>query len=239
MMMLLNPPLHSFDFSNFEQMVIAGDTAWRLLIAALLGAIVGIEREHQHKSAGIRTNLLLCLGCAFFTLLSYALAGDANPDKGRVASNIVQGIGFLGGGLILHNRNRVSGLTSAAGVFVVAAIGMACGAGLFSAALGATALVVISLTLVGILEHRFNMKMYPLIYEVRGTDETLMLTSLLNVMDKEQQRFAVLDHDNIGVSQRISFQVIGTMKLHNHLQAWLKQEPALDSIHVFHDPEED
>ena len=82
------------------------------------------------RHAGVRTNLLICMGSAFFTLLSAVLAGDASPDKGRVASNIVQGIGFLGAGLILHNRSRISGLTSAASVLVVASIGMACGAGL-------------------------------------------------------------------------------------------------------------
>jgi putative Mg2+ transporter-C (MgtC) family protein len=90
----------------------------------------------------VRTNLLICMGSAFFTLLSAVLAGDANPDKGRVASNIVQGIGFLGAGLILHNRSRVSGLTSAASVFVVASIGMACGAGLYAAAAVAAIIVI-------------------------------------------------------------------------------------------------
>jgi putative Mg2+ transporter-C (MgtC) family protein len=103
-------------------------------MACLLGALVGLQREFKRKAAGVRTNLLICMGSAFFTLLSAVLAGDANPDKGRVASNIVQGIGFLGAGLILHNRSRVSGLTSAASVFVVASIGMACGAGLYAAA---------------------------------------------------------------------------------------------------------
>ena len=90
------------------------------------------------QSAGVRTNLLICMGCAFFTLLSAVLAGDTGTNKGQVASNIVQGIGFLGAGLILHNKNRVSGLASAASIFVVASIGMACGAGLFLPAVIAT-----------------------------------------------------------------------------------------------------
>jgi len=119
-----------FDFDRLQQMVVLNGAIGRLLVACLLGALVGLQREVKRKAAGLRTNLLICMGAAFFTLLSAVLAGDANPDKGRVASNIVQGIGFLGAGLILHNRSRVSGLTSAASVFVVASIGMACGAGL-------------------------------------------------------------------------------------------------------------
>ncbi len=133
----------------------------------MLGALVRLVREFHHKPSGLRTNLLICFGCALFTYLSAVLAGDANPDKGRVASNIVQGIGFLGAGLILHNRNRVSGLTSAATVFVVASIGMACGAGLYIAATLATVGMLIALESVGILETRLNLKIYPL--DVRGS----------------------------------------------------------------------
>ena len=124
----LSEPAHSFHFSDLEQMVLAGGVGSRLFAACLLGGAIGMEREYHKKSLGLRTNLLICCGCAMFTFLSAILAGDS-PDKGRVASNIVQGIGFLGAGLIMRNRFRVSGLTNAATVFVVAGIGMACGAG--------------------------------------------------------------------------------------------------------------
>ncbi|HEY9127178.1 MAG TPA: MgtC/SapB family protein, partial [Acidobacteriaceae bacterium] len=102
-----------FNFQQWEQNVVSSDAVFRLLVAAALGAVIGIEREWKSRAAGVRTNLLICMGCAFFTLLSGVLAGDASPNKGQVASNIVQGIGFLGAGLILHNRDRVSGLASA------------------------------------------------------------------------------------------------------------------------------
>src|ERR1700679_676951 len=110
-------PVPSYHFSQFDQVLLSSGTASRLLMACAMGGVVGLEREWRHKASGLRTNMLICLGCAFFTLLSAVLAGDTNPDKGRVASNIVQGIGFLGAGLILHTRNRVLGLTSAASVF--------------------------------------------------------------------------------------------------------------------------
>src|ERR1035437_9179235 len=120
-----------FAFDRLQQIVVVNGAIGRLLVACLLGGAVGLEREFDRKAAGVRTNLLICMGSAFFTLLSAVLAGDGNPDKGRVASNIVQGIGFLGAGLILHNRSRVSGLTSAASVFVVASIGMGWGGGVY------------------------------------------------------------------------------------------------------------
>ena len=133
-----------FDFSWFQQIVVFNGAVPRLLAASILGGVIGLEREYKRRSAGVRTNLLICLGAAFFTLLSAVLAGDASPNKGQVASNIVQGIGFLGAGLILHNRSRISGLTSAATVWVVASIGMACGAGLPVLAVAGAALHLVA-----------------------------------------------------------------------------------------------
>ena len=211
----------------------------RLLAACLLGGLIGLERETKRRAAGVRTNLLVCMGCAFFTLLSAVLAGDANPDKGRVASNIVQGIGFLGAGLIIHNRSRISGLTSAATVFVVASIGMACGAGLFAAAAVATVIVIIALQLVGFLERRANIKIYPLIYEARGSNQTEMLQSILDAMDKANERLAEFGSDAIGDLQRISFTITATKKEHERLRGKLLAEPAIDKLFNFRDPEED
>ena len=116
-------------FSELEQAVLTGGVAARLLTASILGGIVGLDREYNRKASGVRTNLLICFGSALFTFLSPVVAGELSANKAQIASNIVQGIGFLGAGLILHNRNRISGLTSAATVFAVASIGMACGAG--------------------------------------------------------------------------------------------------------------
>jgi putative Mg2+ transporter-C (MgtC) family protein len=198
-----------------------------------------LQRELSRKAAGVRTNLLICMGSAFFTLLSAVLAGDANPDKGRVASNIVQGIGFLGAGLILHNRSRVSGLTSAASVFVVASIGMACGAGLYAAAVVAALIVILALELVGLVERRANLKMYPLIYEARGNDPTLMLKSILDAMDKAEERLTGVERDTIGTLQRISFALTATKKQHERLRGKLLGEPAIDALLTFRDPEED
>ncbi len=112
-----------YQFDSLQQIVVVHHAAGRLVLACVLGGLVGLEREWNRKSAGVRTNLLICMGAAFFTLLSAVLAGDLSPNKGQVASNIVQGIGFLGAGLILHSKSRVNGLTSAAAVWAVASIG--------------------------------------------------------------------------------------------------------------------
>jgi len=89
-----------FSFNMLEQMVVVNGAVGRLLLACVLGGAVGLERELNRKSAGVRTNLLICMGAAFFTLLSPVLAGEIGNNKGQVASNIVQGIGFLGAGVI-------------------------------------------------------------------------------------------------------------------------------------------
>ena len=106
---------------------------WRLLSACLAGAVLGLEREVHGKPAGLRTNVMICLGAALFTILSQMLA-DAGPrpgDPGRVAAQIVTGVGFLGAGAIIHARGHVIGLTTAATIWLVASIGMAFGSGRF------------------------------------------------------------------------------------------------------------
>jgi putative Mg2+ transporter-C (MgtC) family protein len=228
-----------FSFDRLQQIVVVNGAFGRLMVACLLGGAVGLQREITRKDAGVRTNMLICIGCAFFTLLSAVLAGDTNPDKGRVASNIVQGIGFLGAGLILHNRSRVSGLTSAASVFVVASIGMACGAGLYAAAVAATIIVILALALVGMLEHRFNIKIFPLVYEARGMDQAVILNSVLKAMDKAGERLCNVERDAIGEIQRVSFSLTATKRQHEQLRGALSTAPGIDTLFTFRDPEAD
>jgi putative Mg2+ transporter-C (MgtC) family protein len=228
-----------FDFSWLQQVVVFNGAVPRLIVASGLGGLIGLEREYKGRSAGVRTNLLISLGAAFFTLLSAVLAGDGSPNKGQVASNIVQGIGFLGAGLIIHNRSRISGLTSAASVWVVASIGMACGAGLLAVAAVATVIVIIALELVGFLERRASIKIYSLIYEARGADQTAMLRSILDAMDKAGERLADFATNAIGDLQRVSFTITATKKQHERLRGRLLSEPAIDSLLNFRDPEED
>jgi len=113
----------------------------RLLTAALLGALLGIEREIRHKSAGLRTNILIAVGAALFTLMSLELA----PHGGGIAAQIVTGIGFLGAGAIMRTDSGIQGLTTAATVWVNAAVGVAAGGGSYHLAFIATAITVAAL----------------------------------------------------------------------------------------------
>ncbi len=128
----------------------------RLALAALLGGMIGLEREWSGKPAGFRTNLLICLGAALVTELSLEVAALGNPagtaDPGRIAAQIVSGIGFLGAGTIIQSRGSVIGLTTAATLWVVAAIGMAVGAGAYGDAVVATALVIVALLVLAQIE---------------------------------------------------------------------------------------
>ena len=179
------------------------------------------------------------MGAAFFTLLSPVLAGEIGNNKGQVASNIVQGIGFLGAGLIIHNRSRINGLTSAASIWVVASIGMACGAGLYVAAAVGALIVIAALAVVGFLEKRANLKTYPVTYEARGNDQPLMLQSILTAMDHAGQRLTDMESDAIGVIQRISFPLAATRRQHERLKAELTAGPHIDQVFIFRDPEDD
>jgi putative Mg2+ transporter-C (MgtC) family protein len=250
-------------FSSLEQMLLSGPSVKRLLMACALGGVIGLERESRHKDSGLRTNMLICMGSALFTIMSVVLAGDNSPNKGQVAANIVQGIGFLGAGLILHTKNRVLGLTSAATVFVVAAIGMTCGAGLYLVALIATLLLLAALQLVGAVESRLGWKRYPMVYEVRADIGTVlnrdivgqdraeamaqdaasaqhrMQRAILKVLDGIGQRLAVQDRDNVAGMERVSFTVTATRKNHHRLLEELRASDATDQVAVFRDTEEE
>jgi putative Mg2+ transporter-C (MgtC) family protein len=131
----------------------------RLAWAALLGSIIGVERNIRRRPAGMRTGFCVSLGAALFTIVSVEIArrtGDTSTT--RIASNIVQGIGFLGAGVILRERGSVVGLTTAATIFAVAAMGMAAGGGLYAVSGIACALVLCALVLLFYVEDWLNLK---------------------------------------------------------------------------------
>jgi putative Mg2+ transporter-C (MgtC) family protein len=132
------------------------DLIIRITIAAILGAIIGAEREFHGKAAGLRTNLLICLGAAVFTIISKQMAQGTEDSLTRIAAQIVTGVGFLGAGAIIQDRGGVHGLTTAATIWLVASIGMACGAGFFSLALITTFITIIVLLGLGKIARHFE-----------------------------------------------------------------------------------
>jgi putative Mg2+ transporter-C (MgtC) family protein len=131
------------------------DGAWRLLLAAGLGAAIGLEREYRQKPAGLRTNILIAVGSALFTILSDLMGHEAGTAD-RIAAQIVTGVGFLGGGAILRSGDSIHGMTTAATIWVNAAIGMAAGAGHFVLASVAAALTLVVLALLPPIEIYFE-----------------------------------------------------------------------------------
>ena len=131
----------------------------RLVFAAGMGALIGVERDLRHRPAGIRTSMFVCLATALFTILSQELShlwGDTGPT--RIASNIVQGIGFLGAGAILKDSAGLVGLTTAATIFVEAAIGMASGGGFYAIAGSTTGIVLFALAVLGWAAEKLSLK---------------------------------------------------------------------------------
>jgi putative Mg2+ transporter-C (MgtC) family protein len=140
-------------------LVLRFDLLLKLLLAVLLGGAIGFEREIKAKPAGLRTNILICVGAALLTDVSIRIGfvnGVRIGDPARLAAQIVSGIGFIGAGTIMQGGGVVTGLTSAATIWVVAALGIAVGAGFYIEAAGAGVLVTIVLAWLGRVEHKIR-----------------------------------------------------------------------------------
>lgn len=146
----------------------------RLVIAGLLGAVIGLEREFRAKEAGVRTHFIVALGSALFMIISQYAFGDKQHDAARVAAQVVSGIGFIGAGVIIFQRNVVRGVTTAAGLWVAAAIGMACGDGMYAVALAATLLTLFCLEIMHVVN---------LYYSEKLVDVTLLPPAGYNPLD--------------------------------------------------------
>ena len=124
------------------------DDVISIVLAAVLGAAIGLERELSGKAAGLRTNVLICLGAAVFTIISKRMVEGTDGSIARIAAQIVTGVGFLGAGAVIQDRRGVHGLTTAATIWLVASIGMACGAGFYKLACISALLAIIVLVVV-------------------------------------------------------------------------------------------
>lgn len=135
-------------------MDLTGQDVLALCIAVVLGAVIGSERELSGKPVGLRTNILICLGACIFTLVSRKLGVAEGASPARMAAHVVGGVGFLGAGAIIRDRGTVHGATTAATIWLVASIGIACGAGLIALAFVGTALTFFVLRVLSPLERR-------------------------------------------------------------------------------------
>ncbi len=202
----------------------------RLVLAAVLGGIIGLERELKHKPAGLRTNMFICFGSAMFSILSVTMASEFTGDHTRIAAQIIPGIGFIGAGSILHSRGSVQGLTTAATMFVVASIGMAAGAGMYLLAAFATLVILVALFLLGWMEEHFSLKPLLMTYQVSGESPDTMVAAVNQVLDDERQVMQTVHVSRDDHHCRVQFAVDATQKEHDALLKHLRQIPAAQSV---------
>ncbi|HEV2669987.1 MAG TPA: MgtC/SapB family protein [Gemmatimonadales bacterium] len=210
------------------------DLMLQLGLATVLGGAIGLERELGGKPAGLRTNILICIGSVLYTHLSLAmLTGStgailAGTDTTRVAAQIVTGVGFIGAGTILHARGAVVGLTSAATIWVVAAIGIALGSGYYLEGVGTTLVVLVVLAGLGRAEkivQSHSMRSTITIHARQGPTvledlETLVRRTgleIVTVSNRQENVDLVIELELRG-SKRLYDQAVVTLLHHNHVR---------------------
>ncbi len=163
----------------------------KILLAAMLGGIIGLERELSHKEAGLRTNILIAVGSALITVLSFRIAAKAaGSDPARLAAQIVSGIGFLGAGAIIQARFAVHGLTTAATIWTVAAIGIAVGSGFYLLAFLVTLLVVFVLTVFKLLLDLIEKQKRNYVYLITTEERASLLVDLRRLLTELSIRYS-------------------------------------------------
>jgi putative Mg2+ transporter-C (MgtC) family protein len=202
----------------------------RLVLAAILGGIIGLERELKHRPAGLRTNMFICFGAALFTVLSDLLAVEHLGDHTRVAAQIIPGIGFIGAGSILHTRGLTSGLTTAATLFVVASVGMATGGGLYLTAVFSTVLILLALFTLGHIELTFNLKTLLNTYEVTGASVEEITQEVNRILERQHRMMQNVLSGNTGQHVRLQFDVSGCNREQKNLLLALQASPVLGSV---------
>ena len=182
----------------------------RFLLAALWGGIVGAEREYRSKSAGFRTMIMISIGSCFFTMMSMLIGETANPD--RIASNIVTGIGFLGAGVIFRGENRVNGITTAATIWAVAAVGMGIGAGYYFASASASVLILIVLAALPYCERVIDKLNQSKIYLIKCTYSENAVVHFEQLLQQNNLRYRLTNQIKEANELSTTWQVQGHAK---------------------------
>ena len=195
----------------------------KLVIASVLGGLVGLERQRQGKAAGLRTNIFICAGSALFTILSVLVAERHGGDPTRIAAQLIAGIGFIGAGSIIRAGGGVQGVTTAATIFVMASIGMAVGAGFYWTAVFTTLMMLQALLILGWVENWFHLKLDVRAYCVQGPDIETIMNELLEVLEQKDltaQRMALRRAEG---KPQLRFRVEATGAQHKSLVERLRE----------------
>jgi putative Mg2+ transporter-C (MgtC) family protein len=202
----------------------------RLVLAAVLGGVIGLERELRHRPAGLRTNMFICFGAALFTILSDVLAVEHIGDHTRISAQIIPGIGFIGAGSILHTRGLTTGLTTASTLFVVASVGMAAGGGLYLTAIFSTGVVLAALFTLGHLERTFNLKTLLFSYEVTGRGVEEITQEVNRILERRHRMMQNVLTGNSGQDVRMQFDVSGCNREQKELLRDLQNSSLLGGV---------
>ena len=186
----------------------------RLLLAALWGGVVGAEREYRSKSAGFRTMTMISMGSCFFTMMSVLIGGTTNPD--HIATGIVTGIGFLGAGVIFRGDSRVNGITTAATIWAVAAVGMGIGAGYYFASASASVLILVVLAILPYFENMIDRFNQSKLYSIQFIFSEGKRVGYEQVLKQCNLKFRLAREVKEGNNLSVTWQVEGHAK--NHAQ---------------------
>lgn len=168
----------------------------RIFVAGLLGGVIGFEREFRAKEAGVRTHFIVALGSALFMIISqYAFSGRF--DAARVAAQVVSGIGFIGAGVIIFQKNVVRGITTAAGLWVAAAIGLACGAAMYSVAIAATLMTVLVLETMHFITRIYGEKELRVSFSPIGNEEMKTIVDTLKNNGADIESVSLADGEGV------------------------------------------
>ena len=217
------------DFLHQALSTVPAHALVRLMLAAFLGGAIGFERELRHRPAGLRTNMFICFGAAMFTLLSIALS--QGNETTRIASQIIPGIGFIGAGSILHARGLVSGLTTAATLFVVASVGMAVGGGLYVTGIFATLVVLLVLFTLGWIEDIFSLKIMVFAYEAGGSTSGDVIAEINRLLEAEHRMMDNVQIARTPLHYRVQFTVNGTYREQKRFVEEMRQSKVIDSVY--------
>lgn len=194
----------------------------KLVLAVLVGGLIGAEREYHDKAAGFRTLILICVGAAMFTILSSMLGGPTEPS--RIAAGIVMGVGFLGAGVILQNGGRIIGLTTASTIWLTAALGMGIGAGYYAFSILVAGVILIILWVFPRLEERIDARYEERTYEIISADRAAGFQQLRAIFAECGVQVRLYQHARTGTEQTLTWQVNGTPAQHDRLVGRLLDE---------------
>lgn len=170
------------------------EIALRLLLAVLAGGVIGLERELKRKPAGLRTNILICVSAALLMITSRHISGGAPfSDPGRLIAQIVVGIGFIGAGVIMRSHGSVTGLTTAATILAVTAIGISIGDGMYGTGIAVTLLIVVVLTLLTYVESAIARRRRLFHFDIQTDKPAAVQAQLLDLLEEERLPLADLD----------------------------------------------